>query len=331
MKIKVGVIFGGESVEHEVSIISALQAINKMDKDKYDVIPIYITKDGEWYTGYMLNDIEVYQDISLIKRYSSNVVLYRYKNSYVLQKKKFPKSIVTDLDIVFPIVHGTNVEDGALQGYLQTIGVPFVGSDVYSSVVGQDKVYMKAIWEEAKLPVTDYVWFYDFQYNQDSEPIIKQIENLKYPVIIKPATTGSSIGISVCNNYDELIEGIEDAIQYDKKILVEKLVPNVKEVNIAVMGNYEYQKVSGIEEVLSTNDFLTYNDKYISSGKGKIKGSYKIPNKSSSKGMASTNRKLPADLSDKMRSQIEEIAIKAFKVLGSSGNCRIDFLIDKKK
>lgn len=330
MKIKVGVIFGGESVEHEVSIISALQAINKMDKDKYDVIPIYITKDGEWYTGYMLNDIEVYQDISLIKRYSSNVVLYRYKNSYVLQKKKFPKSIVTDLDIVFPIVHGTNVEDGALQGYLQTIGVPFVGSDVYSSVVGQDKVYMKAIWEEAKLPVTDYVWFYDFQYNQDSEPIIKQIENLKYPVIIKPATTGSSIGISVCNNYDELIEGIEDAIQYDKKILVEKLVPNVKEVNIAVMGNYEYQKVSGIEEVLSTNDFLTYNDKYISSGKGKIKGSYKIPNKSSSKGMASTNRKLPADLSDKMRSQIEEIAIKAFKVLGSSGNCRIDFLIDKK-
>lgn len=221
------------------------------------------------------------------------------KTLMILQKKKFPKSIVTDLDIVFPIVHGTNVEDGALQGYLQTIGVPFVGSDVYSSVVGQDKVYMKAIWEEAKLPVTDYVWFYDFQYNQDSEPIIKQIENLKYPVIIKPATTGSSIGISVCNNYDELIEGIEDAIQYDKKILVEKLVPNVKEVNIAVMGNYEYQKVSGIEEVLSTNDFLTYNDKYISSGKGKIKGSYKIPNKSSSKGMASTNRKLPADLSDK--------------------------------
>ena len=114
MKIKVGVIYGGESVEHEVSIISALQAMNKMDQEKYDVIPIYVTKDREWYTGEMLKDIEVYQDLSLIKKYGKNVVLYYNKGSYVLQKKSFPKTVVTDIDIAFPIVHGTNVEDGVL-------------------------------------------------------------------------------------------------------------------------------------------------------------------------------------------------------------------------
>ena len=159
MKIKVGVIFGGESVEHEVSIISALQAMNKMDQEKYDIIPIYITKDREWYTGDMLKDIDVYNDLSLIKKYGKNVVLYYTDGRYVLQKKKFPRSIVTDIDIAFPIVHGTNVEDGVLQGYLQTIGIPFVGSDVYASVVGQDKVYMKDILKGANLPIVKHVWF----------------------------------------------------------------------------------------------------------------------------------------------------------------------------
>lgn len=330
MKIKVGVIFGGETVEHEVSIISALQAMNKMDQDKYEIIPVYITKDREWYTGEMLKDIEVYQDLSLIKKYGKNVVLYYRNGAYVLQKKTFPKSIITELDIAFPIVHGTNVEDGGLQGYLQTIGIPFVGSDVYASVVGQDKVYMKNIWKEANLPMTDYVWFYDVDYKQDSEEVLKKISSLKYPLIIKPATTGSSVGISVCNNDEELIEGIDDAIQYDKKILVEEVVSNLQEVNIAVMGNYEHQKVSEIEEVLSTNKFLTYTDKYVGNGKGKLKGA-KVPMKGTSKGMASASRKLPADLSKEVRTEIEEVAVAAFKALGSSGNSRIDFLIDEKK
>lgn len=330
MKIKVGVIYGGETVEHEVSIISAMQAMNKLDQEKYDIIPIYITKDREWYTGNMLKDIEVYQDLSLIKKYAKNVVLYCKNGSYVLQKKSFPKSIITDVDIILPVVHGTNVEDGGLQGYLQTIGVPFVGSDVYASVVGQDKVYMKDIWKQAKLPMTDYVWFYDVDYKQDSEAVIKKIEKIKYPVIVKPATTGSSVGISVCGNRDELVEGIDDAIQYDKKILVEEVVKNLKEVNIAVMGNYEHQKVSEIEEVLSGNKFLTYADKYIGGGKGKLKGA-KAPVKGTSKGMASANRKLPADLDDKVREEVEKVAVEAFRALGSSGNSRIDFLIDEDK
>ncbi len=326
MKIKVGVIFGGESVEHEVSIISAMQAINKLDLDKYEVVPIYITKDREWYTGDMLKDIEVYQDLSLIKKYSKNVTLYCKNGAFVLQNKKFPRNIVREIDIAFPIVHGTNVEDGVLQGYLQSVGVPLVGPDVYGAAVGQDKVYMKAIWEQAGLPMTKYVWFYDVEYKQDSSEVIKKVSKLKYPVIVKPATTGSSVGISVVENEEKLVEAIDDAIQYDNKILVEEVVKNLKEVNIAVMGNYEHQKVSEIEEVFSGNKFLTYADKYIGGGKGKLKGA-KAPVKAS-KGMASASRKLPADISKKLREEVEDVAVRAFKALGSAGNSRIDFLID---
>ena len=292
MKIKVGVIFGGESVEHEVSIISAIQAMNKMDEEKYEIIPIYITKDREWYTGDMLKDIDVYQDFNLIKKYSDNVVLYYKDGSYILQKKKgLLKSNVKEIDIAFPIVHGTNVEDGALQGYLKTIGIPFVGPDVYAAVAGQDKVVMKDIWKEAGLPMTNYVWFYDTEYKENLEEIKKKIKKLKFPVIVKPATTGSSIGITICEN-DE--------------------------------------KVSEIEEVLSKNKFLTYSDKYIGSGKGKLKGIKSNSLKTSSKGMATANRKLPAELENNTKEEIEDIATKAFKAIGTSGNARIDFLIDQK-
>ena len=233
MKIKVGVIFGGESVEHEVSIISALQAMNKMDEEKYDIIPIYMTKDREWYTGDMLKDIDSYSDLNLIKKYASNVVLCYENGKYVLKKKGglFNK-IVNDIDIIFPITHGTNVEDGALQGYFQTIGIPYVGPSVYAGVVGQDKVYMKCIFEHEKLPISKFTWFYDSEYNDDSEAIINKIKStLKYPVIIKPATTGSSVGIGTASNDKELTKAIEDAIEYDSKILVEEMVQNLKEVN----------------------------------------------------------------------------------------------------
>ena len=329
MKIRVGVIFGGESVEHEVSIISAIQAMKKMDEEKYEIVPIYITKDREWYTGDMLKDIDVYQDFNLIKKYSKNVVLYYKNGSYVLQSKGLFKSVVKEIDIAFPIVHGTNVEDGVLQGYLQTIGIPYVGPNVYAAVAGQDKAIMKDIWKSLDIPMTKYVWFYDVDFRQTPEDVIKKVETLKYPVIVKPATTGSSVGINVCENETKLVEAIDEAIQYDSKIVVEEVVENLKEVNIAVMGNYEHQKVSVIEEVLSNNKFLTYTDKYIGGGKGKMKGGVKTPVKGS-KGMASTSRKLPADLSEKTRKVVEDIAIRAFKGLGSAGNSRIDFLIDEK-
>lgn len=327
MKIRLGVIFGGESVEHEVSIISAIQAMNKMDNEKYEIIPIYITKDRQWYTGEMLKEIDTYSDISLIKKYAKNVVLYEKNGKFVLQNKKGFKSVVKEIDMVFPIVHGTNVEDGVLQGYLQSIGIPFVGGDVYSSVVGQDKLFMKEIFEIEKLPICKYIWFYDNEYEEEPDSIYANIKKLGYPVIVKPATLGSSVGIKTAHNQEEVKTAIDDAIKYDHKIIVEKLVENLMEVNISVLGNYENQQVSTIEQVIPTKDFLTYEDKYI--GGGKTKG--KLGNKfKSSKGMVSANRIIPAPLENNVKEEIETVAVNAFKSLGSSGVVRIDFLVDTK-
>lgn len=320
--IKLGVIFGGESVEHEVSIISAVQAMNKMDTEKYEVIPIYITKDREWYTGQSLKDIEIYQDLELLKRYSKNVVLYYKKGRFILQSKGFFKRTVKEVDMVFPIVHGTNVEDGVLQGYLRSIGIPFVGSDVSSAAVAQDKVFQKQVFNFAKLPITDFVWFFDSEYQENSDEIIKKIEKMKYPVIVKPATLGSSVGINKANNREELEKSIEDAIHYDNKIVVEEVVNNLTEVNISVLGNYENMKLSEIEQVMTDNDLLTYEDKYIGGAK-KTSGS--------TKGMASAARKIPAEISDKLKEEVESIALSAFRELNCSGVVRIDFLIDNKK
>lgn len=327
MKIRLGVIFGGESVEHEVSIISAIQAMNKMDSEKYEIIPIYITKDRQWYTGEMLKDIEIYSDLSLIKKYAKNVVLYEKNGRFVLQNKKGFKTTVKELDIAFPIVHGTNVEDGVLQGYLQSVGIPFVGGDVYASVVGQDKLFMKQVFESEKLPVCKYDWFYDCDYEENPDTIFANIKKLGYPVIVKPATLGSSVGIKTAYNQDEVKVAIDDAIKYDNKIIVEKLVEDLMEVNISVLGNYENQQVSAIEQVMSTKDFLTYEDKYIGSGKGGSKGNTKFK---ASKGMVSASRIIPAPLENGLKEEIETIAVNAFKALGSSGVVRIDFLVDKK-
>lgn len=328
MKIRLGVIFGGESVEHEVSIISAVQAMYKLDNEKYDVVPIYITKDRQWYTGEALKDIETYQDLDLLKRYSKNVVLYEQNGRFLLQSKKFPRRIVKEIDMVLPIVHGTNVEDGVLQGYLQSIGIPFVGGDVYASVVGQDKIFMKQVFTCENLPITDYVWFYDVEYNDDNQAILDKVEKLGYPVIIKPCTLGSSVGITIAKNRDELKEAIDTAIGYDNRIVVEKVVDNLMELNISVLGNYENQQVSAIEQVIPTDTFLTYADKYLGSGKtkGKVSGKFKT-----SKGIVSTNRVVPAKIEDSLKKEVEDIAVRAFKSLKSSGVVRIDFLVDTKK
>ncbi len=320
--IKLGVIFGGESVEHEVSIISAIQAMNKMDSEKYEVIPIYITKDREWYTGKSLKDIEVYQDLDLLKRYSKNVVLYCKKGKFVLQSKGFFKRTIEEIDMAFPIVHGTNVEDGALQGYLKSIGIPFVGSDVSSAAIAQDKIFQKQIYQASNIPTTDFVWFFDSEYLDDSDKIIKKIEKLKYPVMVKPATLGSSVGINKAHNKDELVKAIEDAITYDSKVIVEEVVENLTEVNISVLGNYEHMQYSVIEQVMTDNELLTYEDKYIGGSK---------KNAGASKGMASASRKIPADIPEKLKEEVQNIALDVFKTLNCSGDVRIDFLIDKKK
>lgn len=321
MKIKVGVIFGGETVEHEVSIISAVQAMNHMDNEKYEIIPIYIAKDRTWYTGAMLKEIDIYKNFDDLKRYAKKVTLCKRDGGfYLVNTKGLFRRDVAELDIAFPIVHGNNAEDGTIQGYLSMIGIPFVGSGILGSALGQDKVVMKQIFKDANLPVVPYTWFFDSDYLDDDKKIKKNIKELGYPVIVKPASLGSSVGITVVKKESEIDEAITEAIKYDTKIVVEKMVPNMVEVNCSVLGNYEHQQTSELEEVMSGEEFLTYRDKYLGNAKG-----------GKSKGMASTNRVIPARIKASTKKEIEEISKEAFRVLNLSGVCRIDYLIDKKE
>lgn len=320
MKIKVGVIYGGPTVEHEVSIISAVQAMESMDNEKYDIIPIYISKDRQWYSGKMLMDIDVYKDFESLKRFAKKVNLINKDGKFYLQSMTGFKKIVTDIDVVFPIVHGNGAEDGSLQGYLETVGVPYVGSNVAASSLGQDKIFMKQVMASSGFPIVPYTWFFDSEYASEKDEITKAIIKLGLPVIVKPATLGSSVGITVVKEENLLDKAIMDAIQYDQKIVVEKVIENMVEVNASVMGNYKNQQVSVLEEVASTDDFLTYNDKYVGNGKG-----------TKSKGMVSASRIIPARLDEKMTNEIKDLSRELFKCFNFSGVCRIDYLIDKKE
>lgn len=323
MKIKIGVIYGGETVEHEVSVISALQAMNNLNEDKYDIVPIYISKDRIWYTGHMLRDIEFYKEFEDEKKYATKVMLYKKGKTFLLQRTTglFRKDI-TDLDVILPVVHGNNVEDGSLAGLLDSIGIPYVGSHVLGGALGQDKVVMKQVMESVNLPIVPYTWFYDSEYLDNKENVLKEIKKIGYPVIVKPATLGSSIGIEVAKNEKDIESKIEDAMEYDTKIVVEKVIENLTEVNASVLGNYEYQKVSPLEEVMGEDEILSFADKYL--GNAKSKGT-------ASKGMASTSRIVPARISEKLTKEIQDTTKQVFKVLNLSGVCRVDFLIDNKE
>ena len=187
MKIKIGVIFGGESVEHEISVISAIQAMKALDEEKYEIVPIYISKDREWYTGDLLKDIDLYKDFDNLKKYAKNIVLYNKEGSFVLQSKKGLKKIVNEIDLVFPIMHGTNGEDGSIQGYLNMLGIPYAESNLYAATIGQDKVFQKQILQSEGLPVADYTWFFDNEYLEDFNSIKKRVKEIGYPVIVKPS------------------------------------------------------------------------------------------------------------------------------------------------
>lgn len=326
MKIKVGVLYGGKTTEHEVSIITAVQAMGYLNTDKYEVIPLYLTKENEMYTGGSLMDMDVYREPDLLKRYCTNVVMYNKNGAIILQNKKgIFKRTVKEIDIVIPAVHGYGMEDGNIQGMLDVIGVPYTGSDIYGLTVGQDKVFQKQILEAEGIKVPKYEWFYDTEYVENEREILDKLEKLKYPLIVKPARQGSSIGISVANNIESLKEAINDAINYDEKILVEQIIPNMVELNCSVLGSSSYSEASAIEQVMGKDEILSFNDKYI--GNKAKKGGLKT---CASKGMASASRVIPADISDKLKEEIELTSKKAFRALGASGVVRIDYLYDKK-
>ena len=333
--IKLGVFFGGKSVEHEISVITMSQAISCINPDKYEIVPIYISKEGVMYTGDDLLDLYQYKDMEvLLKRSYKVAVVNDGKNINVVRcpAPLIGKRILNTIDVAFPIVHGTNVEDGTMAAFFNMLGIPYVGPDILASSVGMDKILMKKVLRESGLPVVDYHSFYTMEYIKDEEKIIKEIEEkLTYPLIVKPGNLGSSVGIRKAKNKVELQEAIDFAMEFADRIIVEKAVVKLKEINCSVLGNICDTEASVCEEPIFSDEILSYSDKYMGgngkSGKG-VKGGVKSPKMSDEKGMAASTKKLPADIPDNQRDEIQKLAKETFKVLGCSGVARVDFLID---
>lgn len=324
MKIKLGVLFGGKSVEHEVSIISALQAAASINREKYDVVPIYMTKKNEFYIGEEIGKIESYSGgIPQLLKKSQQVLMIPANGRVELLHyplKKFGKSLIETIDVLFPIVHGTNVEDGALQGYLKTLGVPFVGCDVLASALGMDKYMMKCVWKAAGLPVLDCLRVGYKAYMEAPEAFLDKVEKeIGYPVIVKPIDLGSSVGIRKALDRAELSDAMDYAFQFAHKVLVERAVEHLKEINCSVLGDFDEAQASECEEPVSSDRILTYEEKYLKKGGSKGEGS---------DGMASLSRIIPANISEEERAFVRETAVKAFQALDCCGVSRIDFMMD---
>ena len=333
-KISVGFFFGGKSVEHEVSVITGLQAMYAADTEKYRTVPVYITKQGEMYTGGKIGEIEAYGDIKTLLAGAVRVILVNDNGHFLLTRypsKLFGNNVIDEIEAALPVVHGTNVEDGALQGYFKTIGVPFAGCDVCASAIGMDKAVTKAVLKEAGIPVLDCVCVSSAEYYDDSQSAIQKIEDkTEYPVIVKPLNLGSSVGVSKAKDNKSLIKSLENAFSFSTVVLVENAVQNLKEINCAVLGDSDNAVASVCEEPVNGDEILSYNDKYINgSGKNGTKSEgAKASGGTKSSGMANLKRKIPAEISPELEERVKEYSVKAFKAIGCSGVTRIDYLYD---
>ncbi|MDI6617278.1 MAG: D-alanine--D-alanine ligase family protein [Clostridiales bacterium] len=321
-KLNVAVMFGGRSVEHEVSIITGLQVMDNIDRSKYNVVPVYVSKDGDWYTGEELLNIKNYKDI---KRLLSSVkkvflppvpsmkCLYFYPFKAGLFKKE-AESI--KVDVAFPALHGMHGEDGTMQGLFELANIPYVGSAVTGSAVGMDKIIMKDIFKANGIPIVNYTWFLRKDYERDRESVLNKVEGkVKYPMFVKPANLGSSIGISKAKDRAGLVDAIEIAIRYDRKIIVEEGVLDPVEINCSCLGMDDEVLTSVCEMPVSWEEFLSFDDKYMRQG--------------SSKGMKSASRKIPAPIPKEKSEEIKKLSAEVFKALDCSGVSRIDFLMEK--
>lgn len=313
MKLSIGVIFGGKSLEHELSILTAIQAMDNIDKERYEVVPIYITKDLTMYSGGMLRFIDSYKDFNLIKRYATKVNLVNKDGKFILQTTGLIKREYKEVHLAFPMVHGKNTEDGSVVGYLETLGIPFVGSDIYASSLCQDKIFTKEVLLANQIPVIDYVDFMDIDYKMDKESIFKQIDKLSYPLIVKPARLGSGIGIEVVRRKEELESSIEKVMQKDERILVEEYIENRSEYNMAVLASKGKLIGSNVEEI-KKDGVCDYYDKY-----------HKDDDNDDT-----FKRVYPADISKILTEEIEKTSKKVYKVLSLGGVARIDYVYDNK-
>lgn len=323
MKTNVAVFFGGRSVEHEISVISALQAINAFDKEKYNIIPVYISKQGRWYTGDNLLEIRNYRDMKKVTENAEEVFMRPEYGDYNLYKAKTglfsnKNAVVAEIHVVIPVLHGTNGEDGIFEGVLETIGIPFAGCNTLSSANGMDKITMKMILRESGVPVVDYVWFTDRQWLSSKDTLINEVESkLGYPVIVKPANLGSSVGIGKASNREELIAKIDNAEKFSQRIIVEHMIEKLKEINCSVLGDADEHQSSVCEEPIKTGDFLSYEDKYMGGSK-------------TTAGMQASDKRIPADLPESMSEEIRRMAGETFRVLSCHGVSRVDVMVDEK-
>ena len=321
MKLTVGLFFGGNSVEHEVSVISALQAFGQFDREKYTVLPIYISRNSEFYTGEAAGHIEEYKDPKALMAKCTQVFPVRLGDRAALLEKGpfgWKKKPLALLDAAFPVVHGTSVEDGALQGFFRTLGIPFAGCDVAASALGMDKFAQKLLYRAAGLPALEALRLEAWE---DREAFCAKAEEaLGWPMIVKPLDLGSSVGIRLAKDRAGLQEALDYAFSFAPTVLAEKAVQHLRELNCAVLGDRDEAKASEVEEPIMGDEILSYEDKYLSGGKGGKSGG--------SKGMRGLKRLLPAPVSPELREDIRAAAVKAFQALGCSGVARIDFLLN---
>lgn len=321
MKTNIAVFFGGRSTEHEISVLSANQAMHAINRARFDVTPVYIAKDGKWYTGEALLDVKNYRDMPALLKQCRRVYMRPETGDYnlYLEKKPFMGSdIAAKLDVVIPVLHGSNGEDGTFEGLLDTIGIPYAGCNTLASANGMDKITMKMILKSEGIPVVDYVWFTDKQWFTKRDELINRIETeIGYPVIVKPANLGSSVGIGRADSREQLMERVEDAERYSTRIIVEDLVEELQEINCSVLGDCDDYQTSVLEEPIKTGDFLSYQDKYMGGTKG-------------AKGMQASQKRIPAELPADETERIKYLAGETFRVLSCHGVSRVDVIVDRK-
>ncbi len=323
-KQRIAVLFGSRSVEHEVSIVTAIQAMDAMDPRRYEPLPIFITKEGRWHTGPELRRIEAYRDLPTLLEKCRPVYLRPepFGNRLFVEESGplgTRRTRVGVADAFFPIVHGTYGEDGTLQGLFELANVPYVGAGVVGSAVGMDKIVMKAAFRAADLPTVNYIWFARHRWQTERDTVLDEAERtLRYPLFVKPANLGSSVGITKATDRASLARAIEIAAAYDRRLMVEEGFEGGIEVNCSVLGNDE-PRASVCEQPVRWTDILSYEDKYLRGGKGKA---------GAGEGMASASRRIPAPISDDLTKQIQRMAVEAFISTDCAGIARIDFLVD---
>lgn len=320
-KTVVGVIFGGRSVEHDVSVVTAHQIMQAFKRERYEVIPVYITRDGKWFTGEPLSDIENFKDPEITSYKSVHPALLspdiRHHGLIVNPAAgRFSKSEIIRLDVVFPAVHGTHGEDGTLQGLFELADIPYVGCATLASALTNDKLMTKQVLRQVGIPVLDEVAVTRTAWLADPESTMQNIrERLEFPLFVKPATLGSSIGVSRVEDERLLRPALDVALNFDRRVLVEPCLVGCIEINCAVLGSGDSIETSVLEQPVSWDEFLSYEDKY-------LRGS---------EGMKSADRLIPAPLEPELTDHIREMAAAAFRAVDGRGTARIDFLVRREE